>query len=220
MNVIITGTCSGIGNATAKRFLSEGHVVHGIDKESFPKNLLRLNNYWHHVCDVRMKHLLPTISSDADILINNAGVQDNKDSIDVNLQGLINVTEKYGIQPNIKSIVNLASVSAHNGAEFSHYVASKGGVLAYTKWLAKEIAKYGATCNSLSFGGVSTPLNDSVMQDETKWNDIMSMTPLHKWATPEECAEWIYFFAVMNKSCTGQDLIIDNGEMINHRFVW
>lgn len=58
------------------------------------------------------------------------------------------------------------------------------------------------------------------MNDRAKWNDIMSMTPLKKWASAEEAADWIYFVAKVNKSMSGQDIIIDNLEMLNHRFVW
>ena len=46
------------------------------------------------------------------------------------------------------------------------------------------------------------------------------MTKLGKWMTPEECAEWVYFLTVMNKSCTAQDIVVDNGELFNHTFVW
>ena len=48
----------------------------------------------------------------------------------------------------------------------------------------------------------------------------MSMTPLKKWASAKEAAEWIYFVAKVNKSMSGQDIIVDNLEMLNHRFVW
>ena len=58
------------------------------------------------------------------------------------------------------------------------------------------------------------------MYDNEAWKEIIDMTPLRKWATPEECAEWIYFLTVINESCTGQDIIIDNGEFYNHTFVW
>ena len=85
---------------------------------------------------------------------------------------------------------------------------------------AKEIAKYGATCNSISFGGVLSPVNWGVMNDTSKWNKIMKQTPLGKWATPAESAEWVYFLAIVNKSCTAQDIIIDNGEQYNHTFIW
>ena len=221
MRIVITGASSGIGLATCKKFLSSGHYVFGID--TLPSRIHKSDEYsdryTHFKTDVSVFYTLPVIAS-VDILVNNAGVQNTAKDIEVNLIGLMNTTKMYGLQPNIKSIVNLASVSAHNGAEFPEYVASKGGVLAYTIWTAKEIARYGATCNSLSFGGVSTNLNRPVMQDESLWDKIMDMTPLKKWMSPEECAEWIYFLSVINKSCTGQDIIVDNGEMVNHEFIW
>lgn len=218
MKVVITGSSSGIGAATVEKFLKEGHVVYGIDIKKETPIFTNHKNYTHYVADIRKYHHLPIIN-DVDILINNAGVQNSEDDIGVNLKGLINTTKRYGLQPKIKSILNLASVSAHNGAEFPEYTASKGGVLSYTIWTAKAVAPYRATCNSLSFGGVSTPLNSPVMDEPIYWNKIMDMTPLKKWATPEECAEWIYFFTVVNESCTGQDLIIDNGEFFNHKFI-
>lgn len=218
MRVVVTGASKGIGKAVSDLFLSRGHEVHGID--ILPStNTVCQYRYTHHVSDVKYIEFLPRIEN-VEILINNAGVQGSEDDVETNLNGLINTTHLYGLQENIKSIVNMASVSAHNGAEFGEYVASKGGVLSYTKWTAKEIAKYGATCNSLSFGGVLTDLNAYVIHNEKKWNEIMDQTPMKKWATPEEAAEWTYFLAVVNRSCTAQDIIVDNGETYNHKFVW
>lgn len=214
MKVVVTGSSNGIGKATALLFLNKNHKVIGLDKE---ESTINHPMYVHYKVNIDL--FLPDIY-DVDILINNAGVQNTGHDIQTNLVSLIRCTEKYGIHPNIKSIVNLASVSAHNGAEFPEYCASKGGVLSYTVNTAKRIAKWGGTCNSLSFGGVLTDLNKPVTEDLNKWNEIMKMTPFNKWATPDECAEWIYFFSVINKSCTGQDLIIDNGETVNHKFVW
>lgn len=48
----------------------------------------------------------------------------------------------------------------------------------------------------------------------------MELTPLKKWASPEEIANWIYFLTVINQSCTGQDIIIDNGETSATNFIW
>lgn len=221
MRVVITGTSKGIGRALALKFLQEGHEVFGIDIERPSIGLGKhgFGFYRHYLADVSHSNELPNIDG-VEILINNAGVQNSGRDIEVNLLGVINCTNKYGLQPTIQSILNQASVSAHNGAEFPEYVASKGGVLAYTKAIAKQVANHGATCNSISFGGVTTELNQPVLDDAKLWNEIMDMTPLEKWASPEEAAEWMYFITVVNKSMTAQDIIVDNGEMLNHRFVW
>lgn len=216
MRVIVTGSSKGMGVEIAKKFLKEGHEVYGLDVEEAS---IFDTHYYHYQCDVSDKDNLPVIDN-VNILINNAGVQNSGRDIEVNLKGVINCTEKYGLQESIKSVLNQASVSAHNGAEFGEYTASKGGVLSYTVWTAKQIAQYGATCNSLSFGGVLTDLNKSVIEDKEAWEEIMMMTPLRKWATEKEAAEWVYFMTVINKSATGQDIIIDNGESRNARFVW
>ena len=218
MNVLITGSSCGIGRATALKFLDEGHTVFGIVILPPTAPLSNRSNYKHYICDVSSNNLpdLPAI----DILINNAGVQDDETAIDVNLKGLIAVTEKYGLQKNIKSILMNASVSAHNGSEFPRYAASKGGVLAYTKYVAREVAKYGATCNSLSLGGVTTALNNPIINDEKLYKAVLDETLLKKWASAEECAEWIYFLTVVNKSMTAQDVLVDNGEIMNQKFIW
>jgi len=177
-------------------------------------------NYTHVIANVIDYDSLPDIDG-VNILINNAGVQGSGRDVDVNLKGLMNTTEKYAINnPCIRSVLNQASASAHLGTEYGEYVASKGGVISYTKWTAKEIAKYGATCNSLSFGGVSTELNNPVMNNPVLWNQIMDLTPLKRWATVQEAADWVYFMTMINRSCSGQDIIIDNLESLNGVFVW
>ena len=215
MKILITGTTQGIGQAIAKLFLKKGHEVIGIDRQ--PSSISD-ENYTHYICDVRDRARLPEIKN-VNILINNAGTQ-NEEDIDINLKGLIGITEKYGIQEQIHSVLNIGSASAHTGAEFPEYCASKGGVLAYTKNVAMRIAKFGATCNSLDPGGVLTPLNECVMNDPLLWEQIMNETPLKKWATPEEIAEWAYFLTVVNTFCTGQCILVDGGESINYHFIW
>lgn len=152
-------------------------------------------------------------------MINNAGVQ-NSDDIDVNLKGTISITEKYAIHPDIRSVLMIGSSSGHTGSEFPEYAASKGGVLAYAKNIALRIAKYGATCNSLDFGGVATELNRPVMDDEKLWNQIMEQTPLKRWMGVDEAADWAYFMTVTNRFCTGQNILIDGLEAGNAQFVW
>ena len=215
MKVLITGTSQGIGKAIAEIFLQNGHSVIGIDRQI---SGIEHIDYVHYQCDVRDKEKMPVIE-DVDILINNAGTQ-NEDDIDINLKALIWITERYGVQPKIKSILNIGSASAHTGSEFPEYCASKGGVIAYTKNVAMRVAPYGATCNSLDPGGVFTPLNECVINDEELWAEIMEETPLKKWATTAEIAEWAYFLTVTNTFCTGQSIIVDGGESIKHNFVW
>ena len=215
MKILITGTSQGIGKAIAEHFLAKGHDVIGIDRQEAS---LTEGHYTHIICDIRNIDDLPEIS-EVEVLINNAGTQNDND-IDTNLKALIKITEKYGIQKNIKSILNIGSASGHTGSEFPEYCASKGGVIAYTKNVALRVAEYGATCNSLDPGGVVTPLNRCVMEDQQLWKEIMDQTPLKRWAETEEIACWAYFLTVENTFCTGQSIIVDGGESINSHFVW
>lgn len=215
MKVLITGTSQGIGKAITEIFLNRNHIVIGIDRQP---SAINDDKYTHYMLDVRDTDKLPRIDG-VNILINNAGTQ-NEDDIDTNLKALIKVTEKYAMQREIRSVLNIGSASAHTGSEFPEYCASKGGVVAYTKNVALRVANYGATCNSLDPGGVLTPLNECVINDPSLWAQIMNETPLKKWATPEEIAEWAYFLTVTNTFCTGQSIVVDGGESINSKFIW
>ncbi len=213
--IIITGTSSGIGKAIAKEFLNNGHIVYGIDK--LPQTIDHVS-YTHYQCDI-FYDALPEIDG-CNVLINNAGVQNSEDDININLKGTIKVTEKYGIQDNINSILFIASASAQTGAEFPLYVASKGGMVAYMKNVSSRVAKYGATSNSISPGGVITDLNKHILEDEKLWKAVLEETMLNKWANVEEIAKWSYFITMINKSMTAQDILIDNGEAAKFNFIW
>lgn len=215
MKILITGTSQGIGKAIAELFLLQGHTVIGIDRQEASVSHSSYTHIMHDIRDVNGLHEIHGV----EILINNAGTQ-NEDDIEINLKSLIHMTERYGIQEHIRSILNIGSASAHTGSEFPEYCASKGGVVAYTKNVALRIAEYGATCNSLDPGGVITPLNECVMNDPVLWRQIMDETPLKKWASVEEIAQWAYFMTITNTFCTGQSIIIDGGESINSRFIW
>ena len=215
MKVLMTGTSGGIGKSAALKFLKEGHAVIGIDR--LPSAISH-GNYTHIVCDITKD--LPDIDG-VEILINNAGVQTGTArDIDVNLKGTVAVTEKYAFQDRIRSVVCIASASGSTGAEFPEYAASKGGVIAYAKNVALRLAKYGAVCNSISPGGVLTASNDHVLKDEKLKKTAIGESLLGKWATEEEIADWIYFVAVINRSMTAQDILIDNGEAAKSNFVW
>ena len=228
MTVVVTGAASGIGQATcvqlSQLYASTGSkggacVVHAIDMKDGMDETASLCEKGdgfqlvaHPGVDVSIDPL-PEIAG-VTILVNNAGIQegDDRQVLTNNVMSVMRCTERYALRnPSVRSVVNLASTSAHTGAEFGAYTASKGAVLSYTKWAAKQLAPH-ATCNSISFGGVRTPLNERVYEG-AKWAKIMDVTPMKKWLSTREAADWILFVALRNESMTAQDIVIDNGEM-------
>ena len=119
MRILVTGTSRGIGKAIAEYFLKKGHEVIGFDRDD---KTIDDKHYRHYVLDIRKKETYPDLGP-IEILINNAGVQ-NEDDIDVDLKGTIKITEHY-LNADIKSILNIGSASGHTGSEFPEYCAAK-----------------------------------------------------------------------------------------------
>ena len=89
------------------------------------------------------------------------------------------------------------------------------------KNVASRLAPQGVTVNSISLGGVITESNKPVMEHQESWDKIMEVTPMKKWMTESEVCDWVYFLTIVNKSMSGQDILIDNGEYnLNSTFVW
>ena len=215
MNVLISGTASGIGKACAEKFLAMGHRVFGVD---IAEASIEHPAYAHYVCDICSAEL-PQID-DVEILVNNAGTLEDAQSIAVNLEGTIAFTERYVTSPVLRSVVFIASASARTGSEFPRYVASKAGIVGYMKNLALALAPRGVTVNSVSPGGVITPANQRILESDELYAAVLAESLLGKWAEPEEIADLTYFKAVTNRSITGEDILIDNGEMLKSNFIW
>lgn len=214
MICLITGTARGIGRAIAEKFLQEGHRVYGIDlRPEGPDHPF----YTHLRQDVR--EALPDLP-DPEILISCAGSLKEEEALSVNLEAAINLTEHFENSPVLRSVLYIASASARNGAEFPRYVASKAGLVGYMKNRALKLAERGITVNSISPGGVITAANQHILESESLYAAVKAETLLGKWAEPEEVAELAYYLTVINRSVTGEDILMDNGEMLKANFIW
>ena len=214
MNVLVTGASRGIGLAAVQKYLREGHAVWGVDLRPAA---LEHPAYTHIRGDIRT---LTVAVPDLHILINNAGTLAEEDALAVNLAGTMAFTERHLDSPALRSVLFVASASARNGAEFPRYVASKAGLVGYMKNLALALSKRGVTVNSVSPGGVVTPANDHILNDPAPYRAVKAETLLGKWAAPEEVADLIYYMTAVNRSITGEDILMDNGEQLKSNFIW
>ncbi|MBQ6410818.1 MAG: SDR family oxidoreductase [Atopobiaceae bacterium] len=215
MNVVVSGTSRGIGRAIAERFLAEGHEVWGFDVLG---SSIGHPRYVHMVQDIR-DEVTATVPDPA-IVISAAGTLEEADAISINLEGTIRFVRHFVGSPALRSVLFLASASARNGAEFPMYVASKAGIVGYMKNLALELAPRGITVNSVSPGGVVTESNAHILESEELYAAVLAETLLGKWAQPEEIADLAWYLTMVNRSMTGEDLLVDNGEMLKSNFIW
>ena len=217
-SVLITGTSSGIGEASAKLFLQRGFVVYGLDIRD---STICHDNYFHYICDVSKPWTFPQLAK-VDYLINNAGTIEEEDSMAVNLEGYVNVVNKYAWGNNdIKSILNIGSISGIVGLDTPIYAASQGARISYTKNLAINFTKKfkKVPVNILCFGAVMTGLEPNLYANQELVDAVANENMLKKWIMPDEAAEWVYFMSVVNKSMCGQSILVDNGEESNFNFI-
>jgi NAD(P)-dependent dehydrogenase (short-subunit alcohol dehydrogenase family) len=239
--ILIVGGTSGIGLATARRFLQEGSrvFVAGLDETELKDTLvalLPLGPIEGIVGDVADEAAVDAIVDAAaaslgriEVLINNAGIAHKAPfleteteawdrTIAVNLRGMFLVARAVGRRMAADgaggAIVNMASTNALGGEEdFAAYNASKGGVLQLTRTMAVELGPSGIRVNCLCPGFIDTPLNRDLEGEDFIRAYERDHIPLGRRGQPEEVAAAYAFLGSDEASFIhGAALVIDGGQ--------
>jgi len=218
--VLITGSSSGIGLQTAIKFLENGYIVYGMDKNDISNELLKSNiKYKHFILDLGIDEL-PDISDDINILICNHGELNGINSYRSNVAGYVRVVDKYAYNKNIKSVIIVSSISALTGFGDPSYCLHQGARLTYMKHLAIDLGKlYKARVNAISPGAVKTSLEPKLYENKTLMNKVAKQNLLNRWINPNEVADIIYFMSAIQTCITGQNIIVDCGETSNYNYI-
>ena len=236
---VVTGGCSGIGLATARRFAEEGAkvVIGDLDDSKGPGIAEELGGTYVHV-DVTDKDQVDALFKTAkdtygsvDIAFNNAGISPPEDDsiLDTDLEAWkrvqdVNLTSvylcckaalPYMLEQKKGSIINTASFVAVMGAATSQisYSASKGGVLSMSRELGVQFAREGVRVNALCPGPVNTPLLQELFaSDPERAARRLVHVPVGRFAEPEEMANAVLFLASDESSfITASTFLVDGG---------
>jgi len=239
--VLISGGTSGIGLATARRFLEEGArvFVAGIDEVEVKAACAELSAAGEADgirADVSREEDVDALVAAGesalgrvDVLINNAGVADKAKFLDldaatwdrtiaINLRGMFlvarAVAERMAEDGLGGVILNMASTNALGGEEeFAHYNASKGGVLQLTRTMAVELGPLGIRVNCLCPGFVDTPLNRALASEDEFRGYARARIPLGRVGHPEDVAAAYAFLASDDAAfINGAALVVDGGQ--------
>jgi len=235
---VVTGSAQGIGKAIAMKLANAGAniVIADMNEEGILQTAKEIEALGIKTlgvkCNVadtgevndlvaKIQAVFPTI----DILINNAGVtrdnllmrMDEKDwdlVLSVNLKGPFLMTKaicQIMMKQRYGRIVNVASVVGLMGnAGQANYAASKGGLIAFTKSVAKEFASRNITCNAVAPGFIETRMTEK-LQDKIKESYIKAI-PLNRFGSADDVASAILFLASDAAGyITGQVIGVDGG---------
>ena len=236
---LITGASNGIGKELALSFAQNGYdvVINYASSESAAKAVSeQCLSYGAKTlvigCDVSdynavgqmVNQTLETFGK-IDVLINNSGItkdglilrmkeSDFDEVIAVNLKGTFNTIQhvsKSMLRAKSGRIINMSSVIGILGnAGQANYAASKGGIIALTKSVAREFASRGITVNAIAPGFIQTKMTE-VLSDEVKAG-ILKQIPLARFGDPKDIANCALFLASDNASyISGQVIHVDGG---------
>ena len=223
--VLVTGATGSLGQAIVKIFYAQGYFVyiHYNSNQDKAQELLKSIDNHGELLTFNMKdkkNIADTLKElDVNILINNSGItRDNlffwmndeewEDVMETNINGIFRVTKALlgqFIKNKNGAIVNISSISGISGnAGQTNYSASKGAIIAFTKSLSLELARYKIRVNCVAPGLIES--------DMTKELDtsIKNSIPLKRYGTPEEIAHAVYF-AATNTYMTGETINISGG---------
>ncbi|WP_026504024.1 elongation factor P 5-aminopentanone reductase [Butyrivibrio sp. NC3005] len=236
LNVLITGASRGIGKAIAARFAKEGANLYLTclnSYESLCNFSIELSEKYNimctpYKCDVGNYEEVATLFSTighVDIVINNAGIawlglftdmsiDDWNKIIQTNLTSVYN-TSHFAVPLMLRQgsgkIINISSVWGNVGASTEvAYSASKGGVNAFTKALAKELAISNISVNAIACGVIDTDMNRKHLSNE-ELECLKEEIPADRIATPDEVADMVFTIANAPGYLTGQIISFDGG---------
>lgn len=236
-NILVTGGSRGIGAAIAKKFAEQGDTVYITYCKSKEAVQALEQQYGIHpiFADFREdfgalkagKAIAEQIGT-IDTLVNNAAIsvvdvfqcvseEDCTALYRVNLFGTVDMTRAIlptMLQQHAGNIINITSVWGQTGASCEvDYSVTKGGIIAFTKALAKEVAPSGIRVNAVSPGVIDTEMNAHLSEEDRK--ELAEETPLQRIGKPEEIADAVLFLASERAAfITGQVLPVNGGFFI------